>query len=362
MNYENRIEKVKAKLIIEQPYFGTIASTLKPKLNEDLKTFQTSPGVFEYNDDFISSQSDEQLAFILTNAAMHHALSYQFRKENRLLWLWKMAQNHAINSLLVNNGMSLPNDIEIEERFINLSAEAIYKILENEIDEEKHTPKDVEKFKYEEEFKDQQLDDQIKELTKQITQKAKLYGDLPLGIEILIKEIFDGAISWEEELYEMIEHSVKFDYSLLPPNKRYLAQGIALPSLSGTIVKLVIAVDSSGSINENLLTRFMSEVQSIMNSFENFEIDLLICDAKVHEHYILQAGDTLEYKIKGGGGTNFANTFLYIQENISNVNLLLYFTDGIGTFPDEFYDFDTVWVLTQEDTQIPFGRKIILQA
>lgn len=362
MNEINRIEKIKAKLIIEQPYFGTIASTLQPKLNEDLRTFETKPGSFEYNDDFINTQSDDQLAFILTNAAMHHALSYQFRKENRMLWLWKMAQNHAINSLLVNNGMIPPNDIEIEERFTNLSAESIYKILESEIDEDKHTPKEVEKFKYEEEFKDQQLDDQTKELTKEIAQKAKLHGDLPLGIEIVISDIFDGEISWEEELYETIEQSIKFDYTLLPPNKRYLSCGIALPSLSGSMVKLVIAIDSSGSIDNTLLAKFLAEVQSIMNSFENFEIDLLIADAKVQEHYILQAGDLLNYTLKGGGGTDFNATFNYIEENISNVNLVLYFTDGVGTFPNEQYDFDTVWIIDNNEIEIPFGRKIVLKA
>ncbi len=362
MSDDNRIEKIKAKLIIEQPYFGTIASTLKSKLNEDLRTFQTSPGLFEYNDDFIQKQTDDQLAFIITNAAMHHALSYQFRKENRLLWLWKMAQNHAINSLLVTNGLTPPNDVEIESRFQNLSAESIYKILEQEIDEDKHTPKEVEKFKYEEEFKDQQLDDQTKELTKEMTQKAKLHGDLPLGIDIVIPNIYEGQISWEEELYEVIEQSIKFDYTLSPPNKRYQSLGIALPSLSGTMVKIVIAIDSSGSINDKLLARFLAEVESIMNSFENFEIDLLIADAKVQQHHILLPGDILEYDIKGGGGTNFANTFEYIDENINNVTLLLYFTDGIGTFPNEIYDFETIWILNNSEVQTPFGQQILIQS
>ena len=47
-------------------------------------------------------------------------------------------------------------------------------------------------------------------------------------------------------------------------------------------------------------------------------------------------------------------------ENIEDVNLLLYFTDGFGKFPIEEGNFDTVWVLTKDDIDIPFGRSIYL--
>jgi predicted metal-dependent peptidase len=154
---------------------------------------------------------------------------------------------------------------------------------------------------------------------------------------------------------------VKFDYRLFPANKRYLSLGVALPALSGSKVKIVIAIDSSGSIDGSLLSKFLSAVESIMNTFSNFEIDLLIADAKVQEHYILYAGDELSYDIKGGGGTNFENTFIYIDENIEDVTLLLYFTDGFGKFPNDESNFDTVWILTKEEIDVPFGRVLYLK-
>ena len=96
-----------------------------------------------------------------------------------------------------------------------------------------------------------------------------------------------------------------------------------------------------------------------MNTYENFEIDLLVADAKVHEHHILYPGDELSYTLKGGGGTNFENTFEYINENIDEVNLLLYFTDGFGKFPEDEAFFETVWVLSDE-VEVPFGRTIFI--
>jgi predicted metal-dependent peptidase len=368
---EKRIAQVKAKLLVEQPYFGTLSSTQKSKPNDELKTFASTPEFFEYNDEYIEMLSDEELGFLLTNSAMHQAFSHAQRKEGRQEWLWVMAQDYAINSLLVNNGLEIPPDILYDERFDLMSAEAIYSILESEIDEDKHTPKEVENIRYEkmpqtneydqdglnqEEFQNENR----QKLNEQILEKSKQYGDLPLGIEVLVPNILEGQISWQEELYTVIENSVKFDYSLLPPNKRYAHLGIALPSLSGTLVKIVIAIDSSNSIDQTLLGSFLGEVESIMNSFENYEIDLLIADAKVQEHHILYPGDILNYTLKGGGGTNFEATFEYIEENISDITLFLYFTDGMGTFPTQEPDYDVIWVMPKDSPDIPFGRSILI--
>lgn len=359
---EQRIKHIKANLLIEQPYFGSVSMLQKPKLNEDIQTFASTPTDFEYNDDYLECLDDDELSFLLTNSAMHQTLGYTNRQEGRMQWLWVMAQDYAINSLLVNNGLKLPDALLFDERFDTLSAEAIYKILEDEIDDEKHTPKEVENIRYEKmpevnEYDQDPVDTQ--DLNQQLLNKAKLQGDLPLGIEILVPSIKNATISWEDELYTVIENSIKFDYSLSPPNKRFQWQGVALPSLSGTRTKLVIAVDSSGSIDGQLLGSFLSEVESIMNTFVDFEIDLLIADAKVHEHHILYPGDQLEYNIKGGGGTNFATTFEYIENNIDNVTLMLYFTDGLGTFPQDEPPYDVIWIAPNDSCEFEFGRKIL---
>ena len=359
-NIQSRISKVKASLIIEQPYFGSIASTLKPVLNEDIKTFLSTAKNFEYNDDYINSLSNEELGFILTNSAMHQVFLHEARIDSRMQWLWVLATDYAINCLLVNNGLELPEHVNYDERFDDMSAEAIYASLENEIDDDKHSPEQVSQIKFEE-HQEQEIDndESIQDMHEQLLNKAKLQGDLPLGIEILVPNIFEGKISWEDELYNVIEQSIRFDYRLLPPNKRYISQGIALPALSGSKAKVVIAIDSSGSVDGSLLAKFLAEVESIMNTYENFEIDLLVADAKVHEHHILYPGDELSYTLKGGGGTNFENTFEYINENIDEVNLLLYFTDGFGKFPEDEAFFETVWVLSDE-IEVPFGRSIFL--
>jgi predicted metal-dependent peptidase len=361
-NIKKRISQVKAALLIEQPYFGEIASSLKPKQNDDIQTFKSSPTNFEYNDIYIDMLSDEELGFLLTNSAMHQALGYRNRKEGRADWLWIMANDYTINSLLVNNGLEIPDGLLYDDRFDGLSSEAIYKILEDEIDSDKHSPKQVENIKYEKMPQTNEYDtDPIEDIHQQAINKAKLMGELPLGIEIIVPNIFDGNISWEDEIYTIIENSIKFDYRLSPPNKRYLSQGIALPSLSGDMAKIIVVIDSSGSIDIALLGRFLGEVDAIMNSFNSFEIEFLVADAKVWQHDTLYAGDTLEYNLKGGGGTNFEQTFKYIDNNIQHHSLVLYFTDGVGKYPKDTPPYDVVWVMPKNTTSNPpFGEIVYI--
>ena len=357
-----RIEKLKARLLLEQPYFGQIALGLKPKLNENIQAFSTSNNTFEYNDDFILTLSDDELIFTLTNASMHYALNYEKRQANRISWLWKLAQDYAINSLLVKNNLTAPLVVNHNIRFDNLNAENIYEILKDEIDDQQDLKDNLEHINKEIENQDTNIDENSDLQNANILQKAKKYGDLPLDIEILVPNIYDGQINWKDELYEVINHTMKFDYTLIPPNKRYAQYGIALPSLSGSLIKIVIAIDSSGSINDNTLDIFLSEVESIMSSFSNFEIDLIIADAKIQSHTTLYPSDIINRKIKGGGGTNFEIVFDYIQNNISEVDLFLYFTDGEGKMPQNIYDFNTTWILSKNTSDLPFGNSILLKS
>jgi predicted metal-dependent peptidase len=63
--------------------------------------------------------------------------------------------------------------------------------------------------------------------------------------------------------------------------------------------------------------------------------------------------------VKGRGGTDFRPTFAYIEREISYPTLLLYFTDGMGTFPDTPPAYDVMWVMP-ESKEVPFGEVLVL--
>lgn len=356
---EDKFAKIKAKLVVEHPYFGSIATFQKTTPNEDLRTYQSRDGVFEFNKDYINTLDEGEIAFLLTNSAMHQAFNYKDRALGRMDWLWSLSQDYAINGLLINNGLNPPFEINYDEKFDMMSAEEIYEILKNDLEKDESKQKEFQE-RFEKFHEDESQESEIARINDELLNKAKLFGDLPLGIELFVPNIFGGKINWIDELREVIEHNFKFDYQLLPPNKRYLYQGVALPSLTGNILRLVIVCDSSGSIDEVLLGEFLGEVESIMNSYNNYEIELIVADAKVQEHTTLYPGDTLFSNIKGGGGTNFENSFLYVEENLHEVSLLLYFTDGVGYFPKVTPEYSVIWVTPNSEVEFPFGKRLLI--
>ncbi|MBU1927383.1 hypothetical protein KKG77_00110, partial [bacterium] len=123
--------------------------------------------------------------------------------------------------------------------------------------------------------------------------------------------------------------------------------------------RIVVAIDSSGSIDDTLLSSFLSEVNFLMSMVSRYQIELLVCDEKIKLHKTFYSGDALECDIQGGSGTDFRPVFEFIEKEFDDVKLLLYFTDLEGKFPDQAPQYEVKWVSSQEK-EVPFGEIILL--
>ncbi len=207
-----------------------------------------------------------------------------------------------------------------------------------------------------------------KKIISEAAQTAKQQGKLPAGLERRIEGILDSKINWKEKLYKYIVAQLPFDYTWNKSSKRGAALGIYLPNVVKESVKIVCSIDTSGSINNDELKEFMSELLSIGESFQNLDIDLIICDCEIHETYEL-SGDTVEdvlnLKMSGGGGTSHLPVYDYVQKEIRDCKVLINFTDGWTSFPkdDEEIPFDSLWIICKNgcaEKHIPFGEVIKL--
>ena len=351
---EEKLQKAKAKLMLEHPYFGSICGALRFEQDDDIEAFQSNGTTFTYNDDFLASCSVEEVEFCFANAAMHYALQHQNRALNRQGWLWQLASDYAINAMLMKNNLYPPDRINYQSRFDGMYAEEIYAILENEIDDKEYTE---EKQKNE---KVVQADSEDIEFLEQLLQKAIAQDELPKDLNRFFPKIIQSKINWRDALYQYVHRHAKEDYRFFPPNKRYIHQGFALPSLQSELLKIIVAIDTSGSIDETLLAQFFGEFEAIMQSFSNYEIDLIACDSKIQYYQRFYPGDFLAYQTKGGGGTDFRPVFAFIEEKIDNPTLLLYFTDAQGIYPKTEPNYDILWVLSNE-AEVPFGEALLIE-
>jgi predicted metal-dependent peptidase len=207
----------------------------------------------------------------------------------------------------------------------------------------------------------EELTEEMKERLEQVFQKLKRQGDLPKDMHFVVPEYFSHKIDWREFLYGYIASHAKTTYSFNPPNMKYLYRGIYLPSLSSDLLRIIVAVDTSGSVDEVLLGTFLGEVNSMMQQYPNYEIDLITADAKIQSHKTFLPGELLDYEVSGGGGTDFRPVFEYIDQHIDYPTLLLYFTDGQGTFPQYEPSYDLLWIMP-EAVDVPFGEVVILES
>ena len=380
MNYTQKISKAKAKLLVDYPYFGTLASKIEIVINDDLEAFKSDGKKVEINSDYLQELELSEMEFIFANGAMHASLAHESRKNKRSGWLWQMATDIAINDMLLENGLDMPYGAEYRKRFCGLYAEEIYAELkadilrdDEDLEYEAESADDVEENnkseKEEQKSETQQTQEELQEEILQeqlLAQEAISFlesefkkGEAPREIERFFKVDFFGKIDWREELKSALDRYFRDDYTLLPPSKKLLSYGIYLPSSISQTFRLVIAIDSSGSVDETLLSEFLSEVNFLMSLVQNYQIELLICDDKIRSHKTFYSGDSLEVELKGGGGTDFRPVFEFCESHFDDVKLLLYFTDLDGFFPKSIPNYEVKWV-TQKEKELPFGELILL--
>jgi len=380
MNYSDKISQAKARLLVNYPYFGTLASKIELILNDDIEAFKSDGVKLEFREEYINELELEEIEFILANGAMHQTLAHDMRKNNRSGWLWQMATDMAINDMLVQNGLRLPYGAQYRKRFEGMYAEEIYAELkadilreEDNLEYEADDTDDVEKKSDKTQQEEEKTQQSKEELQEEILQEQLLAeeaisllekefnkGEAPLSIERFFRLDFKGKIDWRDELKSALDRYFRDDYTLLPPSKKLLYAGIYLPSSISQTFRLVIVVDSSGSIEEELLNEFLSEVSFLMSLVQNYQIELIVCDDKVHSHDTFYTGEVLSVSLKGNGGTDFRAAFKYVDEKIDDVKLLLYFTDLDGKFPKERPNYEVKWV-TPKEREIPFGELLVLE-
>ena len=395
MSVKLKISKAKAKLLVNYPLFGTIASKLELILNNDIQSFKSDGIKLEYNSDFFHNLEISQMEFVFANGAMHASLAYESRKNNRSGWLWQLATDYAINDMLVENGMDRPNEAHYSKRFEGMYAEEIYAQLKDDIlsgdvnlessnesnqssevngleesslcnNSNKETSNQIKQTQLNQKLQKQDSQQQIQseelfeEFAKAIFEAEIKNGEIIQGIDRFFSLNYNGKIDWRDKLKIAIDRFYKDDYILIPPNKKFLHLGIYLPSCKTQRFKLVIAVDSSGSVDEELLNLFLSELNFLMNMISNYQIELLVCDDKIQSHKTFYSGDILEVDLKGGGATDFRPVFEFIEDNIIDIKLLLYFTDLDGIFPEVNPNYEVKWVCLKEK-HTPFGELIILE-
>lgn len=145
------------------------------------------------------------------------------------------------------------------------------------------------------------------------------------------------------------------------------------------IREFVIAIDTSGSVSGELVQAFIQKTYNILKSTESFaskvNVHIIQCDQQIQEDVKITSqsefDDYLEnMTLRGFGCTDFRPVFAHVEAlrkagEFTNLKGLIYFTDGLGTYPERKPDYDTAFVFLNEDYQNPevppWAMKLILE-
>lgn len=179
------------------------------------------------------------------------------------------------------------------------------------------------------------------------------------GIGEGIKRAIDGLrkaqVNWREELKKFIGAALS-NAGFKMPAKRHLYRKMYVRSLKRTyegVDSVVVCVDTSGSITQEQLTIFLSEVQTIIEAKKPREVKVIYFDHQVENVVSLKDKVSLD-GAKGGGGTDFEPPLKWITDNIINkgrkVDVVVFFTDGYANLdlPRPVYDKKFIWIITDD--------------
>ena len=198
---------------------------------------------------------------------------------------------------------------------------------------------------------------------------ALLAGRLGIDLPRAVTEILDPVVDWRRELADFVTASCRGndEYTWRKFNRRQIANDIYLPTVEDeTIGEVVVPIDTSGSIGQQQLNEFASELVSIAEAVQPERIRILWWDTKVHGEQIFEPAEFQQIgsllKPKGGGGTRVSCVAEYINKKQIKADAVVVFTDGhVESDVQWGISSPTLWLVTEnKEWVVPAGKKVMV--
>ena len=408
---ETKLAAARTRLILDKPFLGALVLRLPMKAAGPwCRTTATDARAFYYNPDYINSLSVDQTQFVLAHEALHCALSHFARRQHRQKARWDIACDLAVNPILVADGLRPTPDALFLKEFEGMTAEEIYPCLDehedlkpqddhlydpgeneggtrgegggqgdnqapggggrpqegqgqgsrpqsHEVEDEARGEDRPAPLSHEER---EQLAVQWRQRLAGAAQQAMQAGKLSGPLARLVDHLLQPQLPWRALLARFMSATARDDYNYTRPSRR---EGAAiLPSLCSHEVDVVVALDTSGSVSDAEMRQFLSEVDALKAQVRA-RVTLFACDADLAEGGPWRFEPWEEFKLPrefpGGGGTDFRPVFDWIAREGTRPDLLVYFTDAEGRFPERAPDYPVVW-LVKGRAKVPWGQRIQL--
>lgn len=398
MTAMERVMQARVALVLDQPFFGVLALRLKLVEDPGCGTAWTDGVHMGYDPAFVNNITNSELLFVVAHEVMHCANGHPWRRDNRAPLRWNYACDYAINHVLGEAGFKLFDWVLRSPDFDGKSAEWVYaRLPETAKQLQQHASgcsgkgdgkKGAGKGQPQrgdgppqtgrqpgcggQDVRDAPAEAAAQGVTEaewqqavqQAAVAAKACGNLPACLERYANHAMQPRVDWRSVLHRFVQAAAREDYTWRQPNARYIAQGLYMPSMqSESVGPIAVAVDTSGSIDEVLLSQFAAELRSVADDVRPSRIYVIYCDAQVHTVDTFERDDMIELKPKGGGGTSFAPVMEWCDAQEEPPVALVYLTDMDGSHRKEPPSMPVLWATPSINArqEPPYGEVVVLQ-
>lgn len=385
---ERKLKKAKITLMRtpEFVHLGGVMMAGKTKVDDTVPTAYTNGRDEVYGREILKWMNPKEIAFVVLHEVMHKA------KRDLVTWhgLFKIdpqcanqACDYVNNLILVNADpdekyISFPQKDGkhfglLDRRFEGMNTKQVFDILRKEKEESGGSGSGEGFDEHDWEGANGMTDEEKEGLAREIDRAlrqgqiaaSKMAGKGKGGLDRAIGELLKPKVDWKAMLREFMTSTCnnKDTSSWRKPNRRFIGHDIYMPSLIGEAVgRVVVGVDTSGSIGGTILDRFLSEVKALADEVKPEAIDLLYWDTNVARHEVYDAGSmsalVTSTKPAGGGGTDPSCVTPYLKEKKIKPECIIMLTDGYIGRDWGQYDVPVLWVVVGNNEVSPVGKTI----
>lgn len=410
---ETKLRAARIRLILDTPFLGALVLhlPLRPADPRRVPTVATDARAFYYNPAYVAGLSLSETQFLLAHEALHCALGHFARRNHRVRRRWDVACDHAVNWLLVQEGLKPPAGALLNPAFRGLAAEEIYPLVPEDTGEQ---PLDLHVLDADGEPSDrfalaagasregrspagtkggQSPGEAAREAAgagrpwtgatepaaqafpamegedlaglwrmrlAAAAQQALRGGRLHGGWQRLVDRLIEPRLPWRALLERFLRTCGRDDYSFQRPPRRETEA--ILPRLASRVLEVVVVFDASGSIGEGELAEFAAELNALKSQLPA-RILLHACDERLAPEgpWVFEPWEAvrLPTQVTGGGGTRFTPVFEWIEREALGPDALVYFTDALGEFPERPPPYPVLWLVKGREP-VPWGERIQL--
>lgn len=357
-DWVERVDRARWWAMQAQPFYGSLAMRLTDREAPDyISTAGTDGRCIYWNPAFVASLTDRELRFVLLHETLHCAHQHFWRLP--LTAAGNMAGDHAINLTLLrlrDSGapIDMPKDALADALYADMAEEEILSLMPPDPDTYTDAcggwsdPGDL---------SPEQLRQQWTQAVVQARMAAEAAnGATPGDMARILAEATMRRIDWRQEMADFVRASISDRKDWARPSRRHATAPCITPRKRADNVGMVVFVrDTSGSVSDYVLAQYNCAIEAAMADTGCRGL-LIDCDCRIGAEYSLGPGDSAPDHAIGGGGTDFGPAFARIEELDEAPAGVVYMTDLHGDFPEMPCEYPTLWLVSGDKRDAPFGR------